>query len=336
MAWEIVGHEWAVTLLRRSLATGRIAHAYLFSGPPQVGKTTLARLLAQALNCSDSNPPCGNCPSCLKITRGIHPDVQLVVGEGARESIKIEQVRALKREAVLAPYESRYRVFILRHVDRASVEAANSLLKLLEEPPAHAVIVLTAVDIEALPATIVSRCQRLDLRPAAQSAVESALRHRGMPRDHAQLLARLSGGRVGWAVSASQDKASLSRRKQDLDTLIELLSSDRIERMEFADSVAAAAKAGREPVSSRRRLELWTGWWRDLLLVQAASDRRTAEGVVNVDRLAELFALSGQVTRSQALAALQALQAAADQLEANVNARLAWEGLLLQLPRWHP
>jgi DNA polymerase-3 subunit delta' len=330
MAWEIVGHEWAVTMLRRSLATGRIAHAYLFSGPPQVGKTTLARLLAQALTCSDSNPPCGNCPSCLKIARGSHPDVHLVVGESARESIKIEQVRALKREVVLAPYESRYRVLILRHMDRASVEAANSLLKLLEEPPAHAVIVLTAVDVEALPATIVSRCQRLDLRPAAQSVVEAALRHRGMPEDHAQLLARLSAGRIGWAVSASEDEARLSRRKQDLDTLIELLSSDCIERMAFAE------KASREPVSSRRRLELWTGWWRDLLLVQAASDSQTAEGVVNVDRLAELFALSGRVTRSQVLAALQALQVAADQLEANVNARLAWEGLLLQLPRWHP
>jgi hypothetical protein len=122
----------------------------------------------------------------------------------------------------------------------------------------------------------------------------------------------------------------LSRREQDLDTLIELLSSDRIERMEFAE------KASREPVSSRRRLELWTGWWRDLLLIQAAADRRTAESVVNADRLAELFTMSGQVSRSQTLAALQALQAAADQLEANVNARLAWEGLLLQLPRWHP
>jgi DNA polymerase-3 subunit delta' len=151
-----------------------------------------------------------------------------------------------------------------------------------------------------------------------------------MPEDHAQLLARLSAGRIGWAVSASEDEARLSRRKQDLDTLIELLSSDCIERMAFAE------KASREPVSSRRRLELWTGWWRDLLLVQAASDSQTAEGVVNVDRLAELFALSGRVTRSQVLAALQALQVAADQLEANVNARLAWEGLLLQLPRWHP
>jgi DNA polymerase-3 subunit delta' len=252
----------------------------------------------------------------------------VLVGEGAGESIKIEQVRALRRDAFLAPYESRYRVFVLRNADRASVEAANSLLKILEEPPVHVVLILTAVDADALPATIVSRCQRLDLQPVPHTVVEAALRHRHVSQEQARLLARLSAGRVGWALSASQDGKSLLHRQQDLDKLVELLHADRIERLAFAE------QAGRDSASARRRLEFWTSWWRDLLLVQAGADGEAVENVVNVDRLAEFSAMAGQLTLSQGVAALKALQAAASQLDANVNARLAWEGLLLQLPRW--
>ncbi|HFD39309.1 MAG TPA: DNA polymerase III subunit delta', partial [Anaerolineae bacterium] len=137
MTWPIIGHDWAVTQLRQSLAHGRVAHAYLFCGLPQIGKTHLARLWAQALLCPQPDPPCGQCLSCQKIDHGTHPDVQVLEGQGAGRSIKIDQVRTLQREAVLLPYEGPRRVFILRDFDQATVEAANSLLKTLEEPPAH-------------------------------------------------------------------------------------------------------------------------------------------------------------------------------------------------------
>lgn len=326
MGWQIIGHDWAVTLLRRSLATGHAAHAYLFTGPPQIGKTTLALALAQALDCARPDLPCGQCPSCLKIARGAHPDVQLIVGEGARDVIRIEQIRTLQHEAVLAPYEGRYRVFILRQADRATIEAANSLLKTLEEPPSHVVVVLTASDVEALPATIVSRCQRLDLRPTAQGVIDSALCERGLSPDKAQLLARLANGRVGWALIAASDDSVLQSRQQDLDQLVELLSEDRLGRLDFA------FKASAEPATACRYIDSWISWWRDLLLLCSQG----AEGIVNVDRVEELASFAAHLTLSQALAGLQALQAAAAQLEANVNARLAVEGLLLQLPHWNP
>ena len=210
MNWEMVGHEWAVTLLRRGLASGRVSHAYLFCGLPQVGKTRLALKLAQAPNCTQPDPPCGQCDSCKKIWEGTHTDVRLVAGEGAGGSIKIGQIRDLQREAVLRPYEGRRRVFVLERIDLASIEAANSLLKTLEEPPGHVVLALTAVHAEALPATVVSRCQRLDLRPVAQATLEAALAGRGVPPEKARLLARLSGGRVGWALEASRDEALLA------------------------------------------------------------------------------------------------------------------------------
>lgn len=326
MPWRIIGHDWAVALLRQSLVTGRLAHAYLFTGLPRVGKTTLALALAQALNCRQPDAPCGQCLSCQKIAKGIHPDVRLILGEGAGASIKIEQIRALQREAALAPYEGRQRVVILRNMDRASVEASNSLLKTLEEPPGHLVLVLTAVHAKVLPTTVVSRCQRLDLRPAAQHAIEAALCERGIAQPRAQLLASLSQGQVGWALIAGRDEAMLERRQKDLDCLLELLTTDRVGRLEFA------AKASQDLQAVQRWIELWSSWWRDLLLLCG----RSQVGLVNVDRLHELNLLAEQLSLSRALAGLHALHEMAAQLEAHVNTRLALESLLLQLPRCSP
>ena len=324
MTWSLAGHDWAAELLRTGLQTGHTAHAYLFTGPPQIGKTSLALALAQALNCPQPDPPCGQCPSCIKITQTAHPDVRLVVGQGAGESIKISQVRDLQREAVLAPYEGRYRVYVLRRMDRATLEAANSLLKTLEEPPAHVVLVLTAENVQALPATVVSRCQRLDLRLAAQAVVEETLQRQGVVHDRAHLIARLSGGRIGWALQASQDETVLSRRQQSLDQLMQILPAGRVERFDFA------WKASRDAASARRQIDLWMGWWRDLLLL---CYRHTPD-VINVDRLDELHSLSDQATEHQVWASLKALQTAAEHLEANVNTRLVLESLMLRLPRW--
>ncbi len=322
MAWQIIGHDQAVDFLKQSIAIDQVAHAYLFSGPPQIGKTRLARTLAQALNCTQPDTPCGHCRSCRKVEQGTHPDVQIVEGQSATGGLLIDQVRALQRDAVLRPYEGRYRVFILRHAGRATAEAADSLLKTLEEPPAHVVVILTAVHGEALPSTVVSRCQCLDLRPATVGAVEEALRERGVPPTQAQLLARLSAGRTGWALRASEEETFLQQRLRDLDKLVELLSKSRDERLE------AAWSTSRDPLRALDLIEVWIGWWRDLLLLYGQGQ----DHIVNVDRIDELLRLAPYCTLSQTWTMLKALQTTATRLEANVNPRLAMESLLLQLP----
>jgi DNA polymerase-3 subunit delta' len=322
--WGMIGHEWAVALLRRRLAAGRIAHAYLFAGPPGVGKTQLAVRLAQALNCEGADPPCGQCPACTRIAAGTHPDVRLIRGEGAGGSLKIDQIRDLQREAVLAPYTGSYRVYCLRRADLASIEAANSLLKTLEEPPSHVVLVLTAVSVESLPSTVASRCQRLDLRPAPLDQVEAALRRRGIGAEEARILARLSGGRVGWALRACQDPMVMDRRNAALDEMERLLAVGRVERLAFA------AEASRDTDACRDLLEQWAGWWRDLLLVSAGLDAGRA--ATNIDREKEFGRWAREVDVAEARRILTALIATAEQLDANVNSRLALEGLLLKLP----
>jgi DNA polymerase-3 subunit delta' len=321
--WQVVGHKWAVDLLNRALASGRVAHAYLLTGPPQIGKRSLALNFAQALNCLDGNEerPCGQCLACRKIAHGSHPDVQLI--EGERGSLKIDQMRTLQHEAALSPLEGRWKVYIIRQMEQATAEAANCLLKTLEEPPAHVILLLTASRSDALLPTIVSRCQMLNLRPLANETVQRALQERwGVDAERAQLLARLSGGRLGWAVAVSQNDAILARREKHLNEMKELLGQGRVERLEYAQQLS------RNPEAAPELLHLWLSWWRDLLL--AASE--SSAGIINIDRKDALSAQARRYSLGQVRDFVEALRAAAWRLEHNANTRLTLEVLLLSLP----
>ncbi|MDP2726433.1 MAG: DNA polymerase III subunit delta', partial [Dehalococcoidia bacterium] len=152
MSGRLLGYPEVTKRLQRELAEGHVSHAYLVLGPTQVGKKVLALELAQALNCLDPSPPCGLCPHCQKIIAGIHPDVQvlgLLADEKSnrlRKEIGIDQVRALQHDASLHPCWGRYRVFVIDEAQHLSCEAANCLLKTLEEPPSACIIILLATE----------------------------------------------------------------------------------------------------------------------------------------------------------------------------------------------
>ncbi len=319
--WQVVGHEWAVELLERSLANGRTAHAYLLLGLPQIGKTTLALNFAQALNCLGEEKPCGQCRSCLKIAHGNHPDVRVI--EAVNGTIKIDQMRAVQREVALSPHEGRWKVYIIRQMERATTEAANCLLKTLEEPPTQVILMLTAGEIDQLLPTIISRCQVLNLRPLPISLVREALEERWeIDPEQARLLARLSGGRLGWAVRASEEAAILQKRERCLNEMIELMGQGRVERLRYAQRLS------RHPDSLREVLDLWLSWWRDLLLVKGGSSTE----VTNVDREATLRSQAQSYSLTQVRDFVKALRAAVWQLDHNANTRLALEVLMLSLP----
>jgi DNA polymerase-3 subunit delta' len=319
--WQVVGHEWAVDLLKRALASERVAHAYLFTGPPQIGKRSLALNFAQALNCLDQEKPCGQCLACNKVAHGSHPDVQIIEGEG--KTLKIDQMRTLRHEAALSPLEGRWKVYIIRQMEQATAEAANCLLKTLEEPPPHVILMLTASQSEALFPTIISRCQVLSLRPLATETVQRALQERwGADVERAELLARLSGGRLGWAVTANQNDAILAHRAKYLDEMIALMAQGRVERLEYAQQLSHNSEAIPE------LLHLWLGWWRDLLLAAGGS----SAGIINIDREDILRAQAQRYSLSQVRNFVEALRVAAWRLERNANTRLTLEVLLLSLP----
>lgn len=327
MNWPLVGHEWAVDLLRSALAAQRLAHALLITGPAQVGKTTLARAVAAALNCQGQDRPCGQCQSCRKVARGVHPDVRLVLPEASKSGrepvLKIDQIRELQREAALAPMEGRTKVFLLRDVDCANLPAANALLKTLEEPPAQVVLLLTSTRPHALLPTIVSRCQTIQLRPLPLDQVTQALQRQwGVEPPQADLLARLSGGRIGWAVARSSDREIGEERQRRLSECVALAGEDAVGRMAYAERLS------RSPTTVLPVLALWTTWWRDLLLTQLGC----AGQISNADQAAVLKDQAARYTFPQVRDYLVRLQAAPIQISQNVNIRLLLEALLLHMP----
>ena len=333
--WQVVGQTRAVSLLQHSLERGSLAHAYLLVGPRHVGKMTLALNLAQALNCEAAERPCGVCASCQKIALAKHADVQIIgltqSGDSAearsRTEIGIDQIREMQHSSSLPPFEGKYKVFIIDGAEFLSSEAANCLLKTLEEPTGKVVFILLTVNDRLLPTTVVSRCQRLELPPPAAGEVEAALCSRwGIEQQRAKLLARLSHGCLGWAISAASGDGLLQQRTEQRDRLLNIINADYEERFTYVAQLAALFRKSRELV--QEILDLWLDWWRDLMLVKVGG----SDSITNVDSEAILVNIAGGYSLAQIRAFIDSIQAAGEQLRQNANPQLVLEVLMLSIP----
>lgn len=330
--WQTVGHDKAIRTLDRSLEARRLAHSYLIAGPSKIGKRTLALDIARAANCVSDSRPCGDCRQCQRITSGLHPDVRVIGLEAARSGrlrtqISIEQVREIQRDASLLPYEGRIRVFIFESGERLSGEAANSLLKTLEEPPERVIIIMVASDVNAVLPTILSRCRRIDLRTAPLGViVDFLMEEKTLDLEKAQEIAGLSGGRIGWAIEAADDPAIIAHISEALDLIEGTINGPLVERFGYAERLAQRFSADRQGVFDE--LDLWQSWWRDVLLI--VQDKR--ELVVNSSRKDTLISVADENSTDTALESLKAIRRTVFLLERNVSPRLALEGMMMKLP----
>ncbi len=326
--WQIVGHDRVIRLIQKSIEANRISHAYLLSGPRQVGKFTFAREFAKALNCLEPGSPCGRCRSCQKIDRGVHPDVQVIDLEDGSKSISIEAIRRIQEGVALRPAEGRTKVYILLDVERLSEPAANALLKTLEEPPPSVVLVLTTLDASMLLPTLVSRCQQVELLPVPKQEIERTLvQAHGVPADRARLVATLAGGRVGWALQTISNPAMLDKRRELLNRLADFPATDLITRFSFAEELASIYS--RDPEEVRTVLDSWKFWWRDLLLTRLG----LRDLVVNVDLEEKLINACRDYSIETLSRMVGAIQETISMLSQNVNPRLSLEVLVLNVPR---
>lgn len=232
----LIGNDRIKTLLQRAVTDGRIGQSLLMAGPRGVGKHQFAVALAQALNCEQltNGDACGDCVPCRKIARNEHADVRTILRESQDPSfkkesksqfIKIEQTRALSEQAQFRPYEGRRRIFIIDDAEWLRHEAANSLLKTLEEPPATSLVILITAKPFSLLDTIRSRCLMLSFAPLNAAEIEQHLRTIKKSPDEAQLRARLARGSIGRAIEI--DLVRYREMRNMLMDLIEALAFSR-------------------------------------------------------------------------------------------------------------
>ena len=337
--WQVIGQDRILSLLDYSLKTNTIAHAYLLVGPRHVGKRTLAFNLAQALNCDGPELPCGQCRSCQRILEGKHADVISISMNSKIESavtsnslehkteIGIKDMLELQRMANLPPYEGKYKVFIIDDAEYLSTEAANSLLKILEEPPQRIAWLLLASEEERLLPTIISRCQRLELKPVPSERVQEILiSSYDVDANKAKLLTQLCHGRLGWALSALANDDILEQRSQRIVKLFSLLPAGLEQRFAYAQELASQLSQNRR--AGAEIIEIWLDWWRDLMLIKGGC----REAIINVDYERTLEEQARELSLSEIEGFLANLCLLQEEISKNVNPRLALEWLMLNLP----
>jgi len=327
---DLIDQRHAQALLRGALRSGRVSHAYLFVGPSGVGRLTAARAFAQALLCAEGgDDACGRCPACRKVVAGAHPDLRVISAgrseTGAeRRAVGIDQIRDLKREAAYGPYEGSRKVFVVEDAEAMRAEAANSLLKIVEEPPQGIVIILISESTTALLPTLVSRSQFVRFSFVSAPEIARALTERaGVPPDRAAFLAAISGGRVGVALAAAAaGEAPFDRRAEVLRTLELVERGDAVQRLDAAEAVA------KQKDEIERWLDVALLWVRDVVVWQEAGE---AAQLANLDARAEVVAWAARTSPAALRRTAAAIEEAKTNLRRNLNPRLVLETLFARM-----
>ncbi len=324
--WNLLGHNWAVDMLRQHVSNGTQRHAYLFTGSRAVGRRSLALAFARALTCVHPPAPgafCGSCRECRQMAKMQHPDLSIIQAEKEGGMLKVEQIRELRKNILLAPYQAKYKIILLLRFQEANPSAANALLKTLEEAPSKVILLLTADNTEQLLPTIVSRCEVLRLRPIPTQKLETYLREKGADENKAEFLAHLSSGRPGYALSLLQDETELELRREKIEEFKMLLSASRVKKFDYAQ------KLSKDKEEFRTTLLLWLSLWRDVMLY-SAGDKKS---IVNIDQRELIDILSVQLSLRESKKLLESAEKGIGQLKRNVNARLLAENILLDFPK---
>ncbi|HIF73049.1 MAG TPA: AAA family ATPase [Dehalococcoidia bacterium] len=360
VGWTTFGHPGATRLLSKSYETGRLAHAYLITGPDKVGKRTLAIDIACMVNSEPvidmfgeaDNMDLSTSQQAERIRKGIHSDVRMIDpnteldkdsrkttnsnggdGDGddaparGRQTISIEHIRDLIKDSATTPFEGAKKVFIIDGAHRMVEAAFNAMLKTLEEPSDDVLIILTAPTDELLPETVVSRCQRIDLRPVDADVIKTELIEKlEAEESQAHTLSRLARGCPGWAIDALNDPTIIDAHNQAILRFAEIITGNVEERLRYARQTGGQFWRDRDAVLAE--MQRWLEWWRDVAMLR----HKLEDQVTNTEWVELLSEIASQLKVDQIAGAVTSIQNALTALEANAVPQLTLEVLMLDLP----
>ncbi len=320
--WPIIGHPKIVKFLQKSIEGGKIAHAYLFYGPENLGKKSVAKYFAQTLVCEEgAKKPCGKCQSCQGFLKNIHPDVVWIRKEEDKKDISIDQIRDLKEKISLTGFTNGYKIIIIVNAEEMSNSAANSFLKMLEEPPPKSVIILLANNLKNIPETIASRCQVLKFSLVAKKEIVDYLKkEHKLSVEKADEIASLSLGHPGQALKFLDDKKILGEYLERQKNLIKIIESNLSERLKIAEGLAKDEEI-------KKIVTGWKNLIRDLILLKTNNEKL----LVNLTLRSQLKEIAEKFSFEQIYKTEKELNNLNLYLNQNINLRLALDNFVINL-----
>jgi len=312
---DILGHQKPLAIINAYIEGSGFSGGFIFSGPEGIGKRMVAKMVAQELNCAaQGDRPCGSCDSCRKIEKSEHPDLHII--ENGEAQIKIEDIRNILREASFRPYEGAMKVFIIDNAHKLNTEAANSLLKILEEPPASTLIILITHKPQNIIKTVLSRCKMIKFHSLVRAELESVLiKNYSLDKLSAHFLAYYAEGRLGLALKL-KDSLQLQEKNKIFDSFV--LSAKPLDRNLMAQN--------KEQL--RFSLNILASWFRDLYLLKAGL--RDKE-IIHLDRQDDLLKLIPKYSFKQLDDIMATISESTLYLERNINSKLLLHNLGAQL-----
>ncbi|MBX3237577.1 MAG: DNA polymerase III subunit gamma/tau [Nitrospiraceae bacterium] len=347
---DVVGQAHVVQTLQNAITSQRIAHAFLFSGTRGVGKTTMARILAKALNCEQgpTGTPCNTCPNCAEITQGTSVDVVEIDGAS---NTSVDDVREIRENVKFTPFRGHYRVYIIDEVHMLSNSAFNALLKTLEEPPPHVVFIFATTEIHKIPATILSRCQHYNFRRISKAEIVQRLRHvAGLDslsiEDRSLMaLARASEGSMRDALSLLDQVIAFGGttiRHQDLETLLGAVPQERVRAMIEA-VMAQDSRQGLQVIAElldqghdlRAYCADLVEYIRNMLVASVVPSEQDLRGLIEAtdEDLAQLSADARRCSVEQVQELFRVFTAAEDSLRSSAHPRFVLESASVRATR---